>query len=192
MEDESAFPQANSGGSTATEEEATSALAALPAGASTLPRSVLAQQLDRARTNGWMPFFEEAAQAFNFPVALLMAIASRETNIRNITGDGGHGRGIMQIDDRSFPDFANSSHSKDPRRNILKGGEILNGKRKFLSNKGVSGDLLVRGSVAAYNGGEGRVLKAIRNQHNVDSVTAHGNYSSDVLGRSQIFTELLD
>jgi hypothetical protein len=39
---------------------------------------------------------------------ILMAIASRETNMRNIIGDGGHGYGIMQIDDRSFPEWCNS------------------------------------------------------------------------------------
>lgn len=180
--DEVEVPSAGTGVTTAT---------AAPVGVSLLSRSALAKQLDRAKTNGWMPFFTEAAQAFNFPIALLLAIASRETNIRNIIGDGGHGRGIMQIDDRSFPDFANSGASKDPRQNILKGGEILNGKRRFLSQKGISGDVLIRGSVAAYNGGEGRVLKAIRADRDVDSVTANGNYSSDVLGRSQILEELL-
>lgn len=33
-----------------------------------------------------------------------MAIASRETNMHNVVGDGGHGYGIMQIDDRNFPE----------------------------------------------------------------------------------------
>jgi len=121
----------------------------------------------------------------------LIAIASRETNMRNIIGDNGHGHGIMQIDDRSFPDFTSSPRAKDPRQNILKGGEVLNGKRRFLSNKGVSGDLLMRGSVAAYNGGEGRVFRAIKEGRNVDSVTTNRNYSADVLARSGTFRELL-
>ena len=154
-------------------------------------RQVLAQQLARARNNGWIPFFNEAAQRFNFTVPLLLGIASRETNIRNIVGDGGHGHGIMQIDDRSFPDFTNSSRALDPRQNILKGGEVLNGKRLFLSRNGVSGDLLSRGSIAAYNGGEGRVLRAIRRGRSVDSVTTQGDYSADVLARTAIFRELL-
>jgi len=34
--------------------------------------------------------------------ALLLAMGSRETNLANITGDGGHGRGWLQIDDRFF------------------------------------------------------------------------------------------
>src|SRR6266545_4010959 len=32
--------------------------------------------------------------------ALMLALASRETNIHNIVGDRGHGRGWLQIDDR--------------------------------------------------------------------------------------------
>jgi soluble lytic murein transglycosylase-like protein len=152
---------------------------------------VARQQFERATANGWIPFFVEAAEAFSFPVELLLAIASRETNIKNIDGDGGHGRGIMQIDDRAFPEFANSGQSKDPRHNIHKGAEVLNGKRRFLSHNGVSGDLLLRGSVAAYNAGEGRVLKRIKHGQNIDSVTAHGDYAADVLARSQIFRQLL-
>jgi soluble lytic murein transglycosylase-like protein len=152
---------------------------------------VLAQQLTRAGNNGWIPFFMEAAQRFNFPVALLLGIASRETNFRNILCDGGHGHGIMQIDDRSFPDFTNSGRALDPRQNILKGGEVLSRKRQFFSRKAISGDLLMRASVAAYNGGEGRVLGAIQRGRSVDSVTTQGNYSADVFARTAIFRDLL-
>jgi len=155
------------------------------------PRSVLLTQLNRTRERGWLPFFNEAASQFNFPVALLLAIASRESNIQNILGDGGHGRGIMQIDDRSFPDFASSGQWRDPRLNILMGARVLSGKKRFLSQRGVDGDLLRRGSVAAYNSGEGNVLRAIRRGLSVDTFTAHRNYSADVLGRAAVFSELL-
>lgn len=175
----------------ATFAENVNAAASEAATSSTPSRAVLATQLDRARNNGWVPFFTEAARNFNFPVALLIAIASRETNIRNIIGDGGHGRGIMQIDDRSFPDFTSSGRAMDPRQNILKGADVLSGKRRFLSQKGVSGTLLARASVAAYNHGEGNVLRSIRNGRDVDSGTAHNDYSADVLARAAIFTELL-
>ena len=47
-------------------------------------------------------FFKTAAERYQLPPEILLAIASRETNMRNIIGDGGHGYGIMQIDDRSF------------------------------------------------------------------------------------------
>jgi len=154
-------------------------------------RNVLLTQLNRTRERGWLPFFNEASNQFSFPVALLLAIASRESNIQNILGDGGHGRGIMQIDDRSFPDFANSGRWKDPRLNILMGARVLSGKQRFLSQRGVDGDLLRRGSVAAYNSGEGNVLRAIRRGLSVDTFTAHRNYSADVLARAAVFAELL-
>ncbi len=155
------------------------------------PRSVLLTQLNRTRTRGWLAFFDEAASQFNWPVALLLAIASRESNIQNILGDGGHGRGIMQIDDRSFPDFANSGRWRDPRQNILMGARVLSGKRRFLTQNGVGGALLTRASVAAYNSGEGNVRRAIRRGLDVDTFTAHRNYSADVLGRAEVFAELL-
>lgn len=158
---------------------------------STPPRSALVAQFNRARENGWLAFFAEAAQSFNWPVELLLAIASRETNVRNILGDGGHGHGIMQIDDRSFPNFTSSDRWKIPRLNILKGAEVLDLKRRFLSRRGVTGTLLARASVAAYNGGEARVKRAIDLGRDVDSVTTQRNYSADVLGRSAIFRELL-
>lgn len=155
------------------------------------PRSALVEQFNRARANGWIEFFAEAARNFNWPTALLMAIASRETNIRNILGDSGHGHGIMQIDDRSFPAFTSSGRWRVPRLNILMGGEVLSGKRRFLSSRGVTGETLTRASVAAYNGGEGRVLRAITRGLGVDSVTTNRNYSADVFERASVFRELL-
>lgn len=194
--DAASVPRANGGGfsesvSAVASAETFAAAATEAATRSTPSRAVLTTQLDRARNNGWLPFFTEAARRFNFPVALLVAVASRETNVRNIVGDGGHGRGIMQIDDRSFPDFARSGRAMDPRQNILKGAEVLSGKRQFLSRRGVSAQLLKRASVAAYNHGEGNVLRSIRNGRDVDSGTAHNDYSADVLAREAVFAELL-
>ena len=40
---------------------------------------------------------------------MMLAIASRETNMRNINGDGGHGRGVFQIDDRYHQGFRASA-----------------------------------------------------------------------------------
>jgi beta-lactamase superfamily II metal-dependent hydrolase/soluble lytic murein transglycosylase-like protein len=190
-ESASAGEEASSASAALVSAESVSAVSAEAATRSTPSRAVLASQLKRARDKGWIPFFTEAANRFNFPVALLIAVASRETNVMNIVGDGGHGRGIMQIDDRSFPDFARSGRAMDPRQNILKGAEVLNGKRLFLSRSGVSGQLLTRASVAAYNHGEGNILRNIRNGRDVDSGTAHNDYSEDVLARAAVFTELL-
>jgi soluble lytic murein transglycosylase-like protein len=68
----------------------------------------LRRQFQRAKKNGWLQTFKKAAEKYDFPPEVLLAIASRETNMRNIIGDGGHGYGIMQIDDRSFPEWCHS------------------------------------------------------------------------------------
>ncbi len=59
-------------------------------------------QLDRLKTTGFDVLLANAATANSLPIPFLFAIASRETNCRNILGDtkadGPHGVGIIQID----------------------------------------------------------------------------------------------
>lgn len=159
--------------------------------AATIIPDDLTEQFDRAKANNWLDYFIEAAHAHNWTPELLLGIASRESNIRSILGDAGHGYGIMQIDDRSFPDFCNSSQWKDAQANINFGAKVLSGKRNVLSQKGVSEPILTRASVAAYNCGEGNVWKAISQGKDIDIFTAHQNYSSDVMSRTSTFAELL-
>ena len=91
------------------------------------------RQLGEAKRQGWTKHFADAGDKFGFSSATLLAIASRETNIKNIIGDGGHGYGLMQIDDRSYPDFIKSGDWKDPRENIFKGAEVLDEKFRYIS-----------------------------------------------------------
>lgn len=104
------------------------------------------------------------------------------------TGDGGHGRGVMQVDDRWHKEFCTGDDWRDPERNITKGAEILQGKRRYLAARvgplGLKNDLdLERASIAAYNCGEGNVRKALATEPplDVDYYTAHHNYSREVL-----------
>jgi hypothetical protein len=95
------------------------------------------------------------------------------------TGDGGHGRGLMQIDDRAYPDFCASDRWKDPRENIRYGAGILALKWKALQSK--------REAIAAYNCGVGNVRRAIREGQDIDRYTTFRNYSADVLKRAATF-----
>ena len=89
---------------------------------------------------------------------LIYAIGQRESRWGNAlspkgpsgTGDVGHGRGIMQIDDRSFGPDANGEGKgngwlaendwTDPYTNITQGAKILNQALKFFaSNSSISG-----------------------------------------------------
>lgn len=46
------------------------------------------------------PFITDVNNRYQFPPCLLHAVGSRETNLRNVVGDGGHGHGVFQLDDR--------------------------------------------------------------------------------------------
>ena len=49
------------------------------------------KEFQRAKDNGWIAQFKKSAAEYEVPPELLMAVASRETNMRNVVGDGGHG-----------------------------------------------------------------------------------------------------
>jgi len=51
----------------------------------------LRKQFQRAKKNGWLQIFKRAAETYGFPPELIMAIASRETNMRNVIGGKHHG-----------------------------------------------------------------------------------------------------
>jgi len=82
---------------------------------------------------------------------LLAAVAAQETGGpganagRNIVGDGGHGRGLFQIDDR-FHAFARSSAAMDPAQNADYAAGMISG---LLHSYG--GD--VHKALSAYNAG---------------------------------------
>src|SRR3954451_6420616 len=79
-----------------------------------------------AQYRQWLPQVQAAAKKYNLDPALIFAVMSRETGGKNIRGDGGHGRGLMQIDDRSWGSWLSSHNGgMDPASNIMKGAEIL-------------------------------------------------------------------
>lgn len=104
-------------------------------------------------------------------------------------GDQGHGHGLMQIDDRSFPDFCGGPMWRDPSRNVHFGAWVLSRKRQYLSER-VDDELLERATIAAYNCGEGNVSKALAASQDIDARTAHGNYSREVLRFAELYSSL--
>lgn len=107
-------------------------------------------------------------------------------------GDGGNGLGLMQIDKRYWRDFYLSGEWRNPSKNIHFGAWILAQKRGYLANKtlgmGLMDDELEQASIAAYNSGEGNVMKAIREHgRDFDYFTAHHNYSADVLRLAALY-----
>ena len=141
--------------------------------------------------------------------ALLLAIGSRETNLNNITGDGGHGRGWIQIDDR-FHNLWLSRHagcksgswkatfsSALPAGRVpsltaatLHGIDILHGNLAFAANHNVPKEQRTRFAIAAYNAGAGGALEGFH-AGNVDLKTANHDYSKDVLERKAVVAAYL-
>jgi hypothetical protein len=63
-----------------------------------------------------------------------MAIASRETNMRNVIGDKGRGFGIMLIGICSFREWCQSGLWRDVNASIQKGALVLDSKREMIRN----------------------------------------------------------
>jgi hypothetical protein len=61
------------------------------------PQTLTAQYV---RAKAEWPFITDINNRYNLPACLLYAVGSRETNLRNVVGDGGHGHGVFQLDDR--------------------------------------------------------------------------------------------
>src|SRR5579864_3021956 len=78
------------------------------------------------------PQIASAAQRTGIDPVLLAAVAAQETGGpganagRNIVGDGGHGHGIFQIDDR-WHSFARTNAALDPQSNADYAANMISG-----------------------------------------------------------------
>jgi len=92
-----------------------------------------------------------------------------------------HGFGFWQADIASFPAFVKSGNWKDPAKACDMAIDILEGKRAYLhSHSQLEGEDLDRAITAAYNCGEGSVIKALAAALDIDIRTADHNYSRNV------------
>jgi hypothetical protein len=105
-----------------------------------------------------------------------------------------HGFGFWQIDIGSFPDFVNSEKWKDPLATAKMAVSVLDGKKRFLLQKGwkekLSPTMWERAITAAYNCGEGNVNKALTNNLDVDRFTFAKDYSKEVFRYRSVYSRL--
>lgn len=168
------------------------------------------RQTERVIEVGWIKHFQRAGRAIGVDQALLLAIASRESNIMQIVGDSGNGYGIMQLDINAHNAFINGDLWRDPADNILEGAKDLAAKRfriaanighlqTLVSSNGdrvtfeipeILGNDFLRCTVAAYNCGLWSVYHFVRGR-DPDYGTTGKNYSADVLARASMFSRLL-
>lgn len=142
----------------------------------------------------WSEFVVRASQAHGVPESLLFAIISRESGGQNIRGDGGHGRGLTQIDDRFHGPWLDAhQQGMDPESNIDEGARILReavdwfDTHQHLLPQLSDTAFRLRCAIAAYNAGPGGVLRAVRAGEDPDHFTTGGDYSRDVLRRRAEF-----
>jgi hypothetical protein len=139
-----------------------------------------------------LPLVQRSARKHHVSPALLLAIMDRETGDPHRIGFGGRDPavsngsdfGLMQINRSAHPDFFAHHDWRDPAANIDYGaGVIATDLRHY------EGD--VTRAAAAYNAGPGNVDRALAAGRSADSVTAGGDYGSDVAGRYEHFRRVL-
>lgn len=118
----------------------------------------------------------KAERKYKLPPKILYALGSRETNLskhwEQTPGDGGHGHGTWQLDDRShkipnpFPIALQAEMAAQLLASLIK---------EF------NGD--VKHALSAYNAGAGGARNGIADNGDSDSHTTGHDYGADVLGR---------
>lgn len=91
-----------------------------------------------------------------------------------------HGFGFWQIDIASYPAFVNSGDWEDPYKCCMKAIAVLEEKRTYLEGKVPASYDLHRAITAAYNCGQGNVLKVVQQGKDIDSRTHNKDYSKEV------------
>jgi peptidoglycan hydrolase-like protein with peptidoglycan-binding domain len=159
-------------------------------------KAQLTAELARARANKWDKAMAAAEKDKTLPSGILFAIVSQETDTNDVVGDGGHGRGLFQIDDRSHGDFLkkNGAAGAGGRPPVaaaaLYAAALLRGNFDFGVDNGVKKDLQTKFMLSAYNAGAGGALAGLR-EGDSDKRTTGGDYAKSVLARYAVFQELL-
>ena len=165
--------------------------------ARTYTRQTMRAELARARAAGWETCCFEAEARAEIPRGVLLAIASRETDMNDVVGDGGHGRGLFQIDDRWHASFlgkhgAAGAGGKPPVKEAAQyAAELVRSNLEYGSRKGVPERERLKFALSAYNAGAGGAFKGWEERGDPDARTTGGDYGRDVLARLAHFQALL-
>ena len=151
----------------------------------------LAVELEAARARGIVDACLSAEREAKLPQGLLLAIASRETGCRDVVGDGGHGRGVLQIDDREHREWlaaqgANAPGALPPVGEACRyAARLVVDALVFARTRGVSPRDRLKFALSAYDAGTERALEGYR-RGDSDLGTAGGDYGADVVERLRV------
>ncbi len=144
-------------------------------------------ETDRARVEAMKSVFQDVARRYDFPPALLAAIASRETRGGTALDSQGYSRwegqgfGVMQVDKNHH------TPQGGPRstQHVEQAAQILSDMRASMQRQHPdwSQDQLLQAAVASYNKGPN-----VRSPARVDRGTTGGDYSSDVWARARYYS----
>jgi hypothetical protein len=163
---------------------------------------------DFLRVEPYLPDFAESALVEGEDTALLAAICLRETwagwapgytpkGSYLGRGDGGHGWGLLQIDDRGpYAHLPKECPEATPMLQARWACSVLRDARKYLAEFKPH-PLWERGCVAAYNAGAPKIAKVLARWHpgmpleghpelDPDLCTTGKNYGADVLRRRDL------
>lgn len=166
---------------------------------STPERDVLQAQLHRLKEDGLYEALHDGAIKHGLPFSYVLAIGSRETNLRNILGDcrGGqyHGIGLLQADIQHPEAKAardDGTWKTHPEKLIdfclgLLAGNLAEVKRRWPQYAG-AGWLKIAAS--SYNGGLGGAARGVAAGDSDKYTTGH-DYGADVIDRMILFDKIL-
>jgi membrane-bound lytic murein transglycosylase MltF len=145
------------------------------------PTLVLTEQLHDA-SQALRADFGQVAKETGTAESWLAALCWRESDFGlalspDGTGDGGHGHGLMQIDDRFHGPWLAVADWRHPLTNIRKGTSIYLDGYHWLASRGLVDGTLIHAAIAAYNAGPARVLCQVRAGHDPDEITTGGDYA---------------
>lgn len=157
-----------------------------------MTKGQLNRQLQGAIAAGLAPMLADSANRHALPFSFVLAVASRETGIRNIAGDGGHGRGVMQIDDRYHAIARDTNFLRDPEALIDYGCKMLKENRKWAAEMWptYTSQQHLKIAASAYNAGRAGARSGVR-RGNCDLNTTGHDYGKDVIARAILFDLLL-
>lgn len=149
--------------------------------------------------------YKAALEAPHVDLSLLEAVASRETNMKNVVGDGGHGRGMFQQDDRFQEKFLRSVRGCRSGMNLpiyasawMKGrvptvaagadrcADILEANVAECIRRKVPAGKRLSVAISGYNAGITGAINAFFAHGNADRATTGADYASDVLQRAAL------